>query len=130
MTASDDPALLIAELRARVEAATAQMDELVAELTVRRAVNDELESLLDVLLGLGQDLVVVVDDERRIRAVSQAAADRFEAAAVGKPLSSALPGDLYDALSAQLDGDRSGTDPGAQIHPLPGGGAVIVLVTR
>ena len=130
MTASDDPALLIAELRARVEAATAQMDELVAELTVRRAVNDELESLLDVLLGLGQDLVVVVDDERRIRAVSQAAADRFEAAAIGKPLSSALPGDLYDRLSARLDGDRSGPDPGAQIHPLPGGGAVVVLVTR
>lgn len=130
MTASDDPTPLIAELRARIEAATAQMDELVAELTVRRAVNDELESLVDVLLGLGGDLVIVVDDERRIRAVSQAAADRFEAAAVGKPLSSALPGDLYDGLSARLDGDRSGADPSAQVHPLPGGGAVIVLVTR
>ena len=130
MTASDDPAPLIAELRARVEAATAQMDDLVTELTLRRAVNDELESLVDVLLGLGETLVIVVDDERRIRAVSRAAADRFEAAAVGKPLSSALPGELYDGLSARLDGDRSAVDPSAQVHPLPGGGAVIVLVTR
>jgi PAS domain-containing protein len=130
MTASDDPAPLIAELRARVEAATAETDELVAELTERRAVNDELESLVDVLLGLGESAVIVVDDERRIRAVSRAAAERFDAAAVGKPLSSALPGDIYDGLSARLDGDGSGTHPGAEIHPLPGGGAVVVLVTR
>jgi len=135
MTDADEPTTLIAELRARVEAATSQMDELTAELIHRRAAHDELESLVDVLLGMGDTPVVVVDDERRVRALSRAAAERWEGAAVGKPLSSVVPDDLYDRLSAQLDGGGGGGDGGdgsgagdTAVHPLPGGGAVLVLV--
>jgi predicted phage gp36 major capsid-like protein len=128
MTDDDDPRELIAELRARVEAATREMDELVAELTRRRAQNDELDTIVDVLLGLGDTLVIVVDDERRIRGLSRAAADRFEAAAVGKPLSSAVSDDRYDQIAARLDAAPGAQAAGGdQIHPLPGGGAVLVL---
>ncbi len=130
MTDAHDPAPLIAALRARVESATAEVDELVGELTLRRALTDELESLVDVLLGLGETAVIVVDDERRVRGVSRAAAERFEAAAVGKPLSSALPGDLYDDLLAALDGEGAAEAAGAEVHPLPHGGAVLVLLGK
>jgi hypothetical protein len=129
MTDADEPTTLIAELRARVEAATSQMDELTTELTHRRAAHDELESLVDVLLGVGDTPVVVVDDERRVRALSRAATERWEGAAVGKPLSSVVPDDLYDRLVAQLDARGGGSGAGdTLVHPLPGGGAVLVLV--
>ena len=129
MTDADEPTTLIAELRARVEAATSQMDDLTAELTQRRAAHDELESLVDVLLGVGDTPVVVVDDERRVRALSRAATERWEGAAVGKPLSSVVPDDLYDRLSAVLDAGGGGSGAGdALVHPLPGGGAVLVVV--
>lgn len=127
MTDADDPTKLIAELRARLEAATREMDELVDEVVLRRAVNDELESVVDVLLELGDTPVIVVDEERRIRGLSRAAADRLEGAAIGKPLSSAVPDELYDRLVAQLD-DGPGGSESARIHPLPSGGAVLVLV--
>jgi hypothetical protein len=127
----DDPKELIAELRARVEAATAETDQLVAEVTRHRTQNDQLDTIVDVLLGVGDYLVIVVDDERRIRGLSRAAAARFEGAAVGKPLSSAVSDHLYDQLTARLDdgpGDRAAG--GDEIHPLPGGGAVLVLGTE
>jgi hypothetical protein len=127
MTDADEPTTLIAELRARVEAATSQMDELTSELTERRAAHDDLESLVDVLLGVGDTAVVVVDDERRVRAISRAAARRWEGAAVGKPLSSVLPDALYDRLAAQIDAG-GGSAQDTLVHPLPGGGAVLVLV--
>jgi nitrogen fixation/metabolism regulation signal transduction histidine kinase len=135
MTDADDPTRLIAELRARVEEATTQMDQLVAELTDRRRATDDLESLVDVLLDHGEATVLVVDDERRIRALSRAAALRLDGAAVGKPLSSAVPDELYDRVTARLEGGRAaGRDGGAGeialVHPLPGGGAVLVLEAR
>jgi nitrogen fixation/metabolism regulation signal transduction histidine kinase len=135
MTDADDPTRLIAELRARVEEATTQMDQLVAELTDRRRATDDLESLVDVLLDHGEATVVVVDDERRIRALSRAAALRLDGAAVGKPLSSAVPDELYDRVTARLESGRAaGGDGGAGeialVHPLPGGGAVLVLEAR
>lgn len=128
MTDADEPTRLIAELRARVEAATSQMDELTAELTERRAAHDDLESLVDVLLGAGDTVVIVVADDGRVRGLSRAAAGRFEGAAVGKPLSSVLPDELYARCAAALD-TGAGTGGDTAIHPLPGGGAVLVLVT-
>jgi hypothetical protein len=127
MTDADEPTTLIAELRARVEAATSQMDDLTGELVVRRAANDDLETLVDVLLDVGDASVIIVDDERRVRGLSRAAASRLDGAAVGKPLSSVVPDELYDRLAAQLDAGPGGVE-GTVVHPLPGGGAVVVLV--
>ena len=126
MTDADDPTKLIAELRTRVEAATSQMDALTDELIERRAAHDDLESLVDVLLQVGDTAVIVVDDDRRVRAVSRVAVERWEGAAVGKPLSSVLPDELYDRLTLRLDaGCGAGGD--TVVHPLPSGGAVLVL---
>jgi hypothetical protein len=129
-----DPSQLIADLRARVEASTGEIERLAGALEASRGLADDLESLVDVLLGVGDVAVLLVDDDRRIRGLSRAAAERIEAAAVGKPLSSALSDDLYDRVSAGLDagaaGAHVGTGAGADIYPLPGGGAVVVLEGR
>jgi hypothetical protein len=133
MTPADDPTRLLAELRARVEAATAEIEQLAADLVATRALADDLESVVDVLLGLGGATVLVIDDDRRIRGLSRAAAERLEGVAVGKPLSSAVPDDLFDELASRLDAEPQGARPparagaGAQVYPLPGGGAVLVL---
>src|SRR5262245_49665918 len=98
-----DPSQLIADLRARVEASTSEIEQLAGALAESRDLSDELESLVDVLLGIGDVAVLVVDDDRRIRGLSRAAAERIEGAAVGKPLSSALSDDVFEAVSARLD---------------------------
>jgi hypothetical protein len=128
-----DPSQLIADLRARVEASTQEIEQLAGALAASRGLSDDLESLVDVLLSLGDVAVLVVDDDRRIRGLSRAAAERIEGAAVGKPLSSALSDDVFEALSARLDDGASGghgAGGGADIYPLPGGGAVVVLEER
>jgi hypothetical protein len=129
-----DPSQLIADLRARVEASTQEIEQLASALATSRDLADYLESLVDVLLGVGEVAVLVVDDDRRIRGLSRVAAERIEGAAVGKPLSSALADDLFDRVSAQLDPVAEGGKPGggrdADIYPLPGGGAVVVLEGR
>jgi hypothetical protein len=129
-----DPSQLIADLRARVEASTHEIEQLAASLADSRALADDLESLVDILLGVADALILVVDDDRRIRGLSRAAAGRIEGAAVGKPLSSALTDDLFDQVSAHLDAVSAGAQPdgggGAGIYPLPGGGAVVVLEER
>jgi len=125
-----DPSQLIADLRARVEASTSEIEQLAGALAESRDLSDELESLVDVLLGIGEVAVLVVDDDRRIRGLSRAAAERIEGAAVGKPLSSALSDDVFEAVSARLDDGAAGArgvGGGADIYPLPGGGAVVVL---
>jgi len=126
-----DPSQLIADLRARVEASTREIEQLASALAASRALSDDLESVVDVLLGMGDVVVVVVDDDRRIRGLSRTAAERLDGAAVGKPLSSALPDDLFDRLSADLDASAAGAHRGGgenpDIYPLPGGGAVVVL---
>ena len=131
----NDPSQLIADLRARVEASTGEIEQLAGALTDSRALADDLESLVDVLLGVGDIAVLVVDDDRRIRGLSRGAAERIDGSAVGKPLSSALSDDLYDDVSARLDGGAAGSaragDPaGVDVYPLPGGGAVVVLEDR
>lgn len=128
-----DSSQLIADLRARVEASTQEIEQLAGALADSRALADDLESLVDVLLGAADALVLVVDDDRRIRGLSRAAAERIEGAAVGKPLSSAVSDDLFDLVSSHLDaaaGDQLGGSAGADIYPLPGGGAVVVLEGR
>jgi hypothetical protein len=97
------------------------MDELTAELVERRAAHDDLESLVDALLGVCDAAVVVVDHERRVRGLSRGALERWEGAALGKPLSSVLPDELYDGLAAQLDAG------GPEVHTLPSGAAVVVV---
>jgi hypothetical protein len=129
-----DPSQLIADLRARVEASTQEIEQLASALAASRDLADDLESLVDVLLGLGEVAVLVVDDDRRIRGLSRAAAERMEGAAVGKPVSSALSDEVSEAVSARLDGGSAGAQgsggDAAQIYPLPGGGAVVVLDGR
>ncbi len=109
---ADEAAELVAEMRACVEVATRRLDELTTELGDRQVFVDMLETVVDLLLDLGETAVVVVDADQRIAGVSRAAAERFEGAAVGKPLSSVLP----DAIAEQL-----------VTSPLPGGGAMLVL---
>ena len=86
-----------------------------------------------MLLGVADVVVLVVDDDRRIRGLSRAAAERIDGAAVGKPLSSALADDLFDRVSAQLDSVAEGGKPGGgrdtDTYP-SGGGAVVVLEGR
>ena len=129
-----DPSQLRADLRARVEASTREIEQLAGALADSRELADDLESLVDVLLGVADVVVLVVDDDRRIRGLSRAAAERIDGAAVGKPLSSALADDLFDRVSAQLASVGEGGKPGggrdADIYPLPGGGAVVVLEGR
>jgi hypothetical protein len=130
MNAADDPTALLAALRDQLDAATGQVDELAAEVAGLRALADDLESLADILLDVADVVVLVVDADRRIRGLSAAAARSFEAAAVGKPLSSALPGDLHDLVSARLDASQpsvAAPDGEPRVAPLPGGGAVVVL---
>jgi len=124
-----DPSQLIADLRARVEASTREIEQLASALADSRALADDLESLVDLVLGLTDVVILVVDDDRRIRGLSRAAAERIDGAAVGKPLSSALADDLFDRVSAHLDAVAAEPQPGggADIYPLPGGGAVVVL---
>jgi PAS domain-containing protein len=132
MNAADDPTALLAELRAQLEAATTQIEELVAAVAGLRELSDDLESLADVLLDAADVPVLVIDADRRIRGVSAAAARCLEGAELGKPLSSALPEDVYDRVVAGLDEPRAPTSPDGdpRVEPLPGGGAVVVLSVR
>jgi nitrogen fixation/metabolism regulation signal transduction histidine kinase len=129
-----DPTELLAAMRRRVEDAAERLGGLAAEVEELRSRDDDLESLVDVLLGLVDAAVLVVDDDRRITALSRGAAARLDGAAVGKPLSSALGAAEFDAVSARLDAadavGQAGGDGGGGVHPLPRGGAVLVLEDR
>jgi hypothetical protein len=133
MTSADDPTQLLADMRARLESSTAEIDHLTASLATARGLADDLETMVDVLLGLGGVRVIVIDDDRRIRGLSRAAAEELEGAAVGKPLSSAVPDGLFDEVVHRLDTEPAGTRAlacaGADVYRLPGGGAVLVLGT-
>jgi hypothetical protein len=132
MNAAADPAALLAQLRAQLEAATQQMEQLASEVASLRELADDLEGLADVLLDVADVPLLVVDADRRIRGVSAAAAGHIDGAEVGKPLSSALPEDVYDRVVAGLDEPRAPTSPDGdpRVEPLPGGGAVVVLSVR
>jgi hypothetical protein len=97
---------LLAEMRARVEDAARQLDAVTAELAERRAHVDDLETLVDVLLGLTPVPVLVLDPADRIAALSRGAAERYAGVSVGAP----SPG-----LGAE-----------AAEYELPGGGRIVV----
>lgn len=139
MTGHDaaDPAELLRELRARIEGAAAEIDRLAIELQDRDRLVDELESTLDAVLGLSAAPVVVIGDDRRIRAVTRGASQRLEGDVVGKPLSSVLPDAEFAAVEARVGhpGEAGPSTPDAtsaevQVLALPGGGAVVVLPDR
>jgi hypothetical protein len=98
---------LVAEMRARVEAATRELDAATIELAERRAAVDELETVVDVLLGLTGTPVLVVDATGRVTALSRGAAERYPDTTIGGALPELAP-----------DVDE---------HPLPGGGGVLVV---
>jgi hypothetical protein len=137
--APDDQSKLLADMRARVESAAAEIDRLTSELTAREEWVDELESVMDMVLGLLDTPIVVVGDDRRIRALSRGAAERISGdAVVGKPLSSVVPEAVFTALEARLattargsdEWEVDGAEPGSMpldVQPLPSGGAVIVF---
>lgn len=143
----EDPAALLAELRRRVESAAAEITQLTAELARRDGCIDELESALDTVLGLIELPIVVVDDDHRIRALSRGAAQRFgRDAGVGRPLSSVVPDEVLAAIQARRgtpppddqgpggthalwgSGDAGAADAVATVTPLPGEGAIVVLI--
>lgn len=129
---SDEAASLLVEMRARVEAATHQLDDLTAELTASRGRLDDLETAIDLLLSLLEAPVILIDEARRITGLSRGAAERVEGAAVDKPLSSVLPAPVVDQLLARLDADATESRPAspggeAGVLPLPGGGAIVIL---
>jgi hypothetical protein len=137
--APDDQGKLLADMRARVESAAAEIDRLTSELLAREEWVDELESVMDMVLGLLDTPVVVVGDDRRIRALSRGACERLTGdAVVGKPLSSVVPEAVLTALEARLattargsdDREVDGAEPGSillDVQPLPSGGAVVVF---
>jgi hypothetical protein len=135
---ADDPTELLRELRARIERATAEIDRLAAELQDRDRLVDELESTLDAVLGLSAVPVVVIGDDRRIRAVTRGASQRLEGGdVVGKPLSSVLPETEFAAVEERVGHPREAgpsapdaTSTEVQVLALPGGGAVVVLPDR
>jgi nitrogen fixation/metabolism regulation signal transduction histidine kinase len=137
--AINDQRKLLADMRARVEAAAAEIHRLTSELTAREEWLDELETIMDTVLELLDAPVVVVGDDRRIRALSRGASERLKGdAIVGKPLSSVVPEEVFAALEARLaatargsnEVDVDGAEPGEMpldVQPLPGGGAVVVF---
>jgi hypothetical protein len=137
--ATDDQTKLLADMRTRVESAAAEIDRLTSELAARDEWVDELETVLDIVLGLLDTPVVVVGDDQRIRALSQGAGAQLTGdAVVGKALSSVLPDDVFAALEARLataaggsdDGDAAAGEPASapfDVQRLAGGGAVVVF---
>jgi nitrogen fixation/metabolism regulation signal transduction histidine kinase len=136
--ATEDQTKLLTDMRTRVESAAAEIDRLTTELTSREEWIDDLETILDVVLGLLDAPVVVVGDDRRIRALSRGAVARLSGAAVvGKALSSVVSDEVFEALEARLataasgsDGDAASADPGSaplDVQRLPDGGAVVVF---
>src|ERR687897_157189 len=111
---------LLRELRARIEGAAAEINRLAAELR------------------LSAVPVVVIGDDRRIRAVTRGASQRLEGGdVVGKPLSSVLPEAEFAAVEERVGHPReagpSAPDASSaevQVLALPSGGAVVVLPDR
>jgi hypothetical protein len=136
--ATEDQSKLLADMRTRVEAAAAEIDRLTTELTTRAEWVDDLEAILDIVLGLLDTPLVVVGNDRRIRALSRGAGERLTGdAVVGKALSSVIPDEVFEALEARLataasgsDGDAAPAEAGStplDVQRLPGGGAVVVF---
>lgn len=136
-TEPDEAAALLSELRARIEEATAEIERLTAELVQRGRALDELETLTDALLGATDTAVILVGEDRRVRAMSRGAAELLgvERSQVGRPLSTVLPDDLAEAVGERLDAAREGgasssgssADAPVRVRMVAGGNALVVL---
>jgi predicted phage gp36 major capsid-like protein len=128
----DEAVALLAELRARVEEAAAEIERLTAELVERNQALDELETITDALLGVTDTAVVLVGNDRRVRAMTRGAADLLElkGSQVGRPLSTVLPDDVAREVGECLDG-QVGEDRvaggSATVRVVDGGDALVVL---
>ena len=131
-TADDaaDPAALVAEMRAEVEAAADQLDALTEAVQRWQGRVDELEGVLDALLRVTDQLVAVVGADLRLVGLSAAAARALGETGVR------LPARLPPALAALVDlWDRDGggeadvatADWSARAVPMAAGGVVLVL---
>lgn len=107
-----EAAALLAEMRAGLDAASTQLERITDELDRSRAQLDLLETVVDVVLGYVEAVVVVADADRNILGMSAAAVDRFDGPATGKPLTAVLPEPLSDDV---------------RVHTLPGDAALLVL---
>ncbi|HEY8526608.1 MAG TPA: hypothetical protein VIL48_16685 [Acidimicrobiales bacterium] len=133
----EEAASLLAELRSRAEEAAVEIDRLTTELVDRTQALDRLETFVDALLGVTDTAVVLVGDDRRVRAVTRGAAELLgtREPPVGRPLSAVLPDDVAAAVAAALDaarpddGDRPAA-PSTTVRALPGGDALVVLRDR
>lgn len=127
---ADDAVAMLAELRARVEEAAAEIERLTGELADRTRCLDELESTTDALLGVTDTPVILVGEDRRVRAVTRGAADLLDVTGspVGRALSTVLPDALADEAADQLDGGGgTGADGALLVQVLDRGGALVVL---
>jgi PAS domain-containing protein len=121
---------LLRQLRARVDAAAAEIDTLTTEVVSRTRTVDELEALVDALLDVAGTAVVVVGGDRRVKAVSRRAAKALDDAdSVGRPISTVLPEHVSRSVAACLDGgEAGGPEPqGAMIQRLSSGDALVIL---
>ena len=122
------------EARAAVDDAARDLARLSDELAACRAELDDLESLLDLVLGVTSTPVVVIDRTRRVTALSRAAEERL-AVRLGDPLSGVLASEPAREVGELLDGEEAadvdlpGAGEGARVRTLPGGRAVLVLPT-
>ena len=134
-SATDDPEPGVAELRearTALDAATVRIGQLADEVTARRNEVDDLEGLVDLLLGLASAPVVVVDERRHVAALSRSAATAFDGA-VGDPLAKVLPAEAARRVGELLDEgepcdvDLPAAGEGARVRVLPSRRAVLVL---
>lgn len=133
----EEAAALLAELRGHAEEAAVEIDRLTAELTDRTQALDRLETFVDALLGVTDTPVVLVGEDRRVRAVTRGAAEVLgtREPPVGRPLSAVLPDDMAGAVAEAIDaarpddGDRSAATS-TTVRALPGGEALVVLRER
>jgi hypothetical protein len=119
-----DVSALLAEMRARLDEAAADIERLTGELEDRAQALDDLEGLTDILLGAGESAVLVVRPDRRVRALSKGAADLLgvDDTHVGRALSSVVPDEVSSAVRDYLAqaAEAADADADAGSAPLPG----------
>lgn len=135
----EEAAALLAEMRARAEEAAAEIERLTTELVDRTQALDELETIMDAVLGVTDTAVVLVGVDRRVQGMTRGAAELLGTrdSQVGRPLTVVLPDDLADAVGEALDAacaddsDRAvPADDAGTVRALPGGEALVVLRAR
>ncbi len=111
--AGDEAAAALAEMRARLDEATADIERLATALEERTQALDEVETMAEVLLGAAAAAVVVVRGDRRVRALSPAAAELLgvDSSHVGRALASVVPDEVLAVVRPHLGGDGDAGEP-------------------